>query len=118
MIPIALVLPLEKQPLDAHVPQGVTLLCPFCKDSFLHIGGVSYAGVKYEPRGVRISGKTLQLDSPVPATGRGDRVYLEFWGECGHRFGLLIQHHKGETFLYRVDPSGANAGEVGSSEAA
>jgi len=56
-----------------------------------------------------MSGKTVRLDSPVPATGRGDRVFIEFWGECGHRFGLLIQHHKGETFLYRIDPANANA---------
>ena len=82
------------------------ILCPYCKFNYVHIGSVSYGPSEYAPIGVEVTSKAMRWDHAVPCHGRGDRVYIEFWGECGHRFGLLIQHHKGETFVHRIDLEG------------
>jgi hypothetical protein len=105
-----MVFPSPSIPVDARVPEETKVLCPICQNSYVHIERVSYVADGQEPNGVQILGHTLRLNCPVPSEGRGERIFIEFWGECDHRFGLLIQHHKGETFLHRIDTPVVKAG--------
>jgi hypothetical protein len=70
----------------------------------VHIKGVSYSDDGYNPEGTQMIGQTVRLHHRMPSQGRGEKVHVEFWCENSHQFGLLLQHHKGETFLYRTDP--------------
>jgi len=83
--------------------EGLKVLCPVCRYSYVHIERVSYAPGEHCPVGVEVTSQAVRWNREVPCEGRGDRVFIEFWGECGHRFGLLLQHHKGETFIHRLD---------------
>ena len=86
------------------IDNRVRLLCPICKDSYVHIKGVSYSDDGHNPEGTQMIGQVVRLHHRMPSQGRGAKVHIEFWCECNHQFGLLLQHHKGETFLYRTDP--------------
>ena len=51
------------------------VVCPICRDDYIHVGTVS--------------------DNP---TAKGSRTVVSFWGECGHAFDLVLLTHKGQSY--------------------
>ena len=78
---------------DFGLPFLLKVLCPICRDCYVHIGRVE-----------------IRCEEYTSWDGRGDAVHIPFWGECGHRWVLVVGHHKGQTFLKQElggdDPEG------------
>src|SRR5437879_6403333 len=72
------------------------ILCPVCGDDGVHI-----ASVEVDRGGsvLTVPSQTEAILSQRARTARGVVLAIEMWGECGHRFVVRLQFHKGTTFL-------------------
>lgn len=62
------------------------LHCPLCGHSYVHLE----------------SPHEHDDENTCPTGERGWWIDIPAWGECGHRFNLVLAFHKGETFLHAV----------------
>ena len=80
------------------------LVCPSCKETYLHHGGViSIVRDIEDGPGTRVehdAGVTIKRVEDADIMGRRDVVFIKFWCEtCSTHPQLVIQQHKGQTFL-------------------
>lgn len=78
---------------------AVSLACPVCGDVMIHPLAVitNPAGKLLGQLGIAADG--LHLDRSIRPDGRGVKIALAFFGECGHRFLYEFHFHKGGTFF-------------------
>lgn len=77
------------------------LLCPVCKEGYVHpIDVVHLSGISKDGVVIIADGK-LTYNPSVENPERGEIIRLRFWGECGHEFSYQFQFHKGLTVLSR-----------------
>lgn len=70
------------------------LLCPACGDEHNHIGDISAFSSEDD------CGYGFDTEGHY----RGGGLKLWMHGECGHKWKLHIQHHKGETMMFASIP--------------
>ena len=62
------------------------MLCPVkgCGDIYLHIMDIALVDGTHQP---------------PDRTTKGSQAVVSFKGECGHKFDLVLAHHKGRTSI-------------------
>jgi hypothetical protein len=83
-------------------PGNEVLLCPVCGCEYVHPLKVKVATYNriftIDPEGCIIQGHTAETDKAAQA--RGVRIILEYRCENGHHGNLILQFHKGSTFVH------------------
>jgi hypothetical protein len=88
--------------------------CPHCGCEETHFAGIEYCASLGQPVTVTFAhgeddpkvrvaveqGAELSGLGPRETSARRGSVMLVFDGECGHRFGLTFEQHKGNEFLH------------------
>jgi hypothetical protein len=72
--------------------------CPFCDNTYHHVARV---GTELDPSGDEIEvyeGTSLVFERQ--STERRSAVRVDFRGECGHFWSLILQQHKGVMEVY------------------
>ena len=83
------------------------LTCPVCKYHHTHVQAV-YTLIGGDEGGSLYRGSHLVArETPY----RRNALAVRVTGECGHRWGLVFQQHKGET-LVRIDVLESEPGET------
>lgn len=77
-------------------PHMTTIECPECGFEFIHMGKITVA---QNDRRDEIWRGGLKTTFGNKVVGRGAVVEIEMEGECGHRFVLALQFHKGCTYI-------------------
>ena len=67
--------------------------CPVCGGDNVHMD-------TFEEELGWESKRDRDIEDDTPAHYRGDGVRLIFWGECDHNFAVILQQHKGNTFVW------------------
>ena len=76
---------------DSNLP---TLLCPVCGCGETHIES-AYSRLGEDERAYR----GTEAEVSPPTHWRRSGLAVRFWCEVGHRFEILLQHHKGRTYV-------------------
>ena len=92
-------------------PMSGTILCPLCGDEYSQIGRVfTLLGSDALEAGVYDGTEAVGC-----TPSRRSALGIEFEGECGHSWSLIIQQHKGNNFVY-VDLPNLQTSETVSEE--
>jgi hypothetical protein len=91
--------PTDSQLFDRELCGEAVLRCPVCGDEWSHVQGV-YTLIGGDEGGELYRGSYLVArETPY----RRDAIAVRVHGEtCGHRWDLVFQQHKGNTF-FRID---------------
>lgn len=76
------------------------LLCPLCGFDYLHPGQIEVRQNSFLTQIESLKSVSSCID---PSGERGSSIRMLFDGECGHRFGIVLQFHKGNTFCHLVE---------------
>ncbi|HKE33148.1 MAG TPA: hypothetical protein VKD65_15560 [Candidatus Angelobacter sp.] len=78
------------------------LRCPACDETYTHVEQ-AYAMEGYDPEeGGSECGELYGVPVGGKANYRRGCLVIQVWGECGHRFRIELQQHKGQTFVSAV----------------
>jgi hypothetical protein len=84
------------KPIDS--PYQQLLECPFCDGTYHHVARV---GTELSPEGDELEvyeGTSLVFERK--SSNRRSAVRIDFVGECGHYWSLILQQHKGVMRVY------------------
>ena len=81
-----------------HIHGAVILTCPVCNHEFSHVGAVYTLLGGDESSGLYRGSHLVARETPY----RRDALAVRVGGECGHFWDVVLQQHKGQTFI-RVD---------------
>lgn len=104
--------PTESQLFDHKLFGEPILRCPVCGDEFSHVQAVYTLLGGDESEGLYRGSHLVARETPY----RRDALAVRVHGEtCGHRWDVVFQQHKGNTFvridILRPDVSGTGAKE-------
>jgi hypothetical protein len=99
--------PSDEQLFNREISGGIpVLICPTCGYGFSHVQAVYTLIGGDESGGLYRGSHLVARETPYRRDGLAVRVY----GECGHRWDVVFQQHKGQTFVrvdvLEKDPSG------------
>ena len=77
------------------------LACPVCGFEYVHPIELECCSPGTAKGHVVINADGISIDPCRPPDGRGTRITLKFWGECGHSFEYVFHFHKGSTMVSR-----------------
>jgi hypothetical protein len=87
----------NKLPLGEFYSGHISLICPICASDYSHIREVfTRLGSDQHEAAVY---RGTQIKSLIPGDERRSALVIAFDGECGHRWNLIIQQHKGVNIL-------------------
>lgn len=83
----------SKRPL-INVSEESWILCPICGDIYVHPQSIF---VRQNSFVTEIIGLKSVSSSIGPSGARGSSITMTYWGECGHKFAICFEFHKGNT---------------------
>lgn len=81
-------------PIDEHGQ----ILCGVCGSSFVHIEACSTIQNR-KMHMVTCAGVHIKDNEPSIRASRGSEIRIAMWCESGHRFGIVLAFHKGNTTI-------------------